>query len=47
MGALGVELVDYPARPTTRDGLRRSGLTYASHENLDELLQIYEPWLAK
>ncbi len=49
MGALGVELlVDYlrtGALPSSE--FVEVGLTYASSDNLDELLQIYEPWLVK
>lgn len=49
MGALGVELlVDYlrTGRLPGTDFVE-VGLTYASQENLQELLQIYEPWLVK
>ncbi|KLU39339.1 MAG: hypothetical protein AA931_09695 [Peptococcaceae bacterium 1109] len=49
MGALGVELlVDYLRGGQLPETVFvEVGLTYASHENLDELLQIYEPWLVK
>ncbi len=49
MGALGVELlVDYlrSGRLPETDFVE-VGLTYASHENLEKLLKIYEPWLVK
>lgn len=49
MGALGVELlVEYLRTgrlPETE--FVEVGLTYASRENLDELLKIHEPWLVK
>lgn len=49
MGSLGIELlVEYLRTGNLpAEDFVEVGLTYASHENLQELLQIYEPWLVK
>lgn len=49
MGALGVELLVNYLRTGVLppEEFVEVGLTYASRDNLDELLRIYEPWLVK
>jgi len=48
MGSLGLEyLVDYIRQGEIPPKFIETGLAHANEENLDELLEIYKPWLVK